>query len=239
MITFVIARFNENIDFVHEEMFVGNKIVIYNKGNEIEEGELPDNVFVKKLENVGKCDHTYLYHIIDQYQDLDDITCFMPASWRTCGLKSFRLKKTIRCLNETGKTSMVVYDADTDRLASLYDFTLDSYKTGNLENFSLNQSNEMLISSIRPFGRWYEYYIGKSVPIRSDAMQGIFGVQKIHIWQRGIDFYKQLYNQVSTHNNPEVGHYLERSWSSIFQPLPTNCFYHIDRNTFQNLSPVE
>jgi hypothetical protein len=41
------------------------------------------NFAVKKivnLPNVGKCDHTYLYHIINNYNNLSKILVFLPGS---------------------------------------------------------------------------------------------------------------------------------------------------------------
>ena len=62
----VVARYNETLGWLNEYPFNQFKYIIYNKGD--------NYTFVKtgvqqiiNLENVGRCDHTYLYHIIENY----------------------------------------------------------------------------------------------------------------------------------------------------------------------------
>ena len=64
----VIARYNEDINWL--DKVKNKKITIYNKGI--------DNIKYKsiKLENIGRESHTYLTHIIENYDNLSDITIF-------------------------------------------------------------------------------------------------------------------------------------------------------------------
>jgi hypothetical protein len=65
----VIARYNENLNWI-EQLDNNIKITIYNKGkNDI---KYP---FIT-LPNVGRESHTYLYHIIKNYDNLADLTIF-------------------------------------------------------------------------------------------------------------------------------------------------------------------
>ena len=59
----VVARYNENIEWV---LPYNDIAVIYNKGLEI---KLPFNNIIN-LENIGREGHTYLYHIIENYNSL-------------------------------------------------------------------------------------------------------------------------------------------------------------------------
>jgi hypothetical protein len=65
----VIARYNENLDWI--KLLPNDiKITIYNKGkNDIEYPFIP-------LKNIGRESHTYLYHIIMNYNNLADTTIF-------------------------------------------------------------------------------------------------------------------------------------------------------------------
>ena len=65
-IQFVIARYKEDINYLYK--FKNDNILVYNKGPEIN-----TTYPVIKLSNVGKCDHTYLYHIIENYDNLQMI----------------------------------------------------------------------------------------------------------------------------------------------------------------------
>lgn len=72
----VIARYNENLDWAEKE-FPNEKITIYNKGED-DIKALP-NWNVIKLPNIGRESHTYLYHIINNYNNLADRTLFLQG----------------------------------------------------------------------------------------------------------------------------------------------------------------
>jgi hypothetical protein len=66
----VVSRYNEDINWIK---FLNYKYIIYNKGEDIE----LDNI---KLPNIGRESHTYLYHIINNYNNLDEITVFLQGN---------------------------------------------------------------------------------------------------------------------------------------------------------------
>jgi len=67
----VVARYNENLDWLKEiKKSKDIKITVYNKGkDDIDVPFIP-------LPNVGRESHTYLYHIINNYDNLADQTIF-------------------------------------------------------------------------------------------------------------------------------------------------------------------
>ena len=64
----ILARYNEDVSWI-DKVDV-EKITIYNKGE--------DNLKYKyiKLPNIGRESHTYLYHIIENYDNLTELTIF-------------------------------------------------------------------------------------------------------------------------------------------------------------------
>jgi hypothetical protein len=67
----VIARYNENLDWIKKiKKSKDIKITVYNKGKD--DIDVP---FIK-LPNIGRESHTYLYHIINNYDNLADQTIF-------------------------------------------------------------------------------------------------------------------------------------------------------------------
>ena len=75
----VIARYNEDLFWLNEYPFNQFEYIVYNKGD----NQLFNKTNVKKivnLQNVGRCDHTYLHHICDNYDNLSDIVVFFPGS---------------------------------------------------------------------------------------------------------------------------------------------------------------
>ena len=76
----VVARYKENLDWLKKiKKSKDIKITIYNKGvNTDFTIQSPHRII--QLDNVGRCDHTYLYHIVHNYTHLADITIFLPGS---------------------------------------------------------------------------------------------------------------------------------------------------------------
>jgi hypothetical protein len=66
-------------------------------------------------------------------------------------------------------------------------------------------------------GTWYEYHALPSV--EHVVYYGIFAVHSRHIKQRPLESYLRFMDELSDGSNVEVGHYMERSWVSIFHPL--------------------
>jgi len=108
----------------------------------------------------------------------------------------------------------------------LYYFTLDEWETTNINNKKLNNETKLLLSPIRPFGKWYEKLFNTNINITVITYLSMFAVHKNHITQHPIEYYNNIIYFINTHSNPEVGHYIERSWAAIFYPYPNNCIYH-------------
>ena len=74
------------------------------------------------------------------------------------------------------------------------------------------------LSEIRPYRLWYTHYFEKKI-VKINCYGGIFSIDKNDIIQNSVDFYNIFINQLNKSSNPEVGHYIERSWAAIFYPL--------------------
>ena len=90
--------------------------------------------------------------------------------------------------------------------------------SSNPKNLEKNNENVLTLSPIRPFGNWFKYYFGNTI-VSSFCYWGIFSIDKKDIIQHRIDRYIKLLHQLSNSSNPEVGHYIERSWCAIFHPM--------------------
>lgn len=66
----VMARYNEDISWAYDYKHL---LTVYNKGH--------DNLDISsiKLDNVGRESHTFLYHIVKNYNNLSDTTVFSKA----------------------------------------------------------------------------------------------------------------------------------------------------------------
>ena len=70
----IIARYNENLDWLTK--FNDFKILVYNKCEDLEQNS---NFKVLKLENLGRESHTWLTHIVYNYNNLNDINIFLQG----------------------------------------------------------------------------------------------------------------------------------------------------------------
>ena len=68
----IISRFNENLNWLQESPFNEFQYIVYNKGDN-DNFNKTNVVSIVNLPNVGKCDHTYLYHIVNNFDNLDAI----------------------------------------------------------------------------------------------------------------------------------------------------------------------
>jgi hypothetical protein len=279
----VIARYEEPLEFLHAPPFSdwlaaeagaggGVRYILYNKGTPLTDEEratyLPPEQghIYRELPNVGKCDHTYLHHIIRQMPDdqrsvgsrndagtdgrigeanedigsyasehMDDghghghghghdslaqLTLFVPASCMNVDYKRAKTMQTIHTMRMTGNTTFYGF-YNPGGLAAIGHFQLQHWTTSDATNFVGNGGESLLQPApIRPFGAWYRAVFSDMEEEENDVhficYNGIFAAHREDIMKRPVSFYRKLLEQVEGHSNPEVGHYIERSWVSIF-----------------------
>lgn len=208
----VVSVYNEDMDWVAEEPFSGLDIICYHKGDkEIPSCNAP-NCKIEKIPNVGRCDHTYLYHIIEKYDNLAPVTLFIPGSWKD-PRKHDRTLEVLNKVHKTGETYIPSDPAPSD----LYGFQIDYWESTNDKNKEKNVTSNMLPSPQRPFGVWMQMNLPDR-PINKVQYSGVFAVSREDIRKNSIDFYKNLIKYVDSDSNPEAGHYIERAWYAIFHP---------------------
>lgn len=216
-VAIVVARYNESLYWLNEYPFNQFEYIVYNKGD--------NDHFVKtnvkeiiNLPNVGRCDHTYLYHIVKNYTNLTDIVVFFPGSVIMSHKKpvAIRILQNIIDSNYTKASFIGSYFNSIKN--DFKDFKIDHYKCTYEENVIKNNESRILPCKIRPYSNWYNFFFG-NVNAHLVAMSGVFSVDKRDIIQHDLDRYDRLMSTVSLHSNPEAGHYIERSWGVIFYPF--------------------
>lgn len=214
-IDIVIARFNEDLSWLNEEPYNQFKYIIYNKGKD--ENFNKNNVIkIINLPNVGRCDHTYIYHIITNYYNLADIIVFFPGSIDIEFKKNF--SKFI--LNNIKIYDNAIFinqnDNFTDVLDVFKDFYLDDWSASYYKN-KLNE-DKLLHSKYRPFKNWKNNFFNNK-ECNLYTFGGVFSVNKNDILSSPLDLYIKILNELNTHSNPEAGHFVERSWCYLFNGL--------------------
>lgn len=216
----VVARYQESVDWLDQEPFNKFSVICYNKGGPMDSPHRTIN-----LRNIGRCDHTYLYHIINNYENLAPVTLFLPAS---CQDPHKRAKAIKTCELALKSRNTVLYGTyhDPNVRQALATFKLEKWKATNASNSAANPEEKLQLAEIRPFGAWYDAHF-EGIDTSIVCYFGIFAVSREHIRQHPVSYYKRFLDQLSVGSNPEVGHYMERSWGALFQPYPVSCIYYL------------
>lgn len=220
-IQLVVARYNENLEWINEDPYNKYQNVIYNKSDNSNFSKSDKTRDIISLPNVGRCDHTYLYHIIHNYDNLANITVFLPGSadMENKKNKSERLLKEI----ETNNQNIFLCSKYNDVREELYDFQLDGWKASDEKNSELNPEMKLDSAKIRPFGEWFSDKFD-DLKIEYVSYYGIFSVDKKEILQHPKSYYENLIKDLETSSNPEAGHFFERSWAAVFHPMSETKF---------------
>ena len=213
-IVLIISRYNEKLEWLKEEPFNKYPVIIYNKGPN-EDYYKPDKLIkTENIKNVGREGHTYLYYIINNYTKLYKINIFLPGS-ANMETKMPHCKKLIQHIETNNKS---VFLSNKTSLKQLYQFQLDDYMSTSQENNSINPENNLELSVIRPFGKWFEDKF-KSIELNYVTYGGMFSISNEDITHHPKEYYEKLIKYLENSSNPEVGHYFERAWEAVFYPM--------------------
>lgn len=216
-IDIIISRYNEDLEWINEYPFNQFQYIVYNKG--INEEFCKNNIKqIINLLNVGKCDHTYLYHIVNNYNNLSDILVFFPGSLDMANKKEKSIKILKYIISDEFKNAYFLGTKTNNLFDTFKDFKLDDWKATHKQNLNLNSESKLQLCRVRPYGKWYIYFFG-NIKAKWYTMNGIFSIDKKDVVQHKKIRYEILLNTVSHSSNNEAGHYIERSWGAIFYPI--------------------
>lgn len=199
----VVARYNENTSWLNK---FKNITIVYNKGTY--DKDLNDfNVI--NLPNFGRESHTFLYHIINNYDNLKEYTIFLQGSL----LFDRNIKHS--------PLSMEEYFQLNDFNAKLQkcDFNLLKYPINHIGKWKKEYNTGEMKRSFLTCYSWLKNFLDfddsetEEINIAWGAM---FSVHKSVILKKPKIFYEHLLRFVDYHPNPEEGHFFERSWHFIF-----------------------
>ena len=199
----VVAHYNEDLKWL---LPYADHARVYDKGGNKSSSMATKVKKWEILSNVGRESHSYLYHIINNYDCLANATIFGQgrltdhARWNDNEVKKF--------IDGANKQGIYVQK---------------SHGYGNWGRIrhlgkwlAMIQSKDMRQSNIT-FGEFWKAIFGSPHPFRSVATYGsIFSVSRSRILTHPKSFYENAISFVNDHPNPEEGHYFERMWPAIF-----------------------
>ena len=207
--TVVIARYSEDPSWINE--IVGCDIVIYNKGrDDIDKVKLKEWE-IHQLPNLGREGHTYLHHIVSNWDKLNGLIFFTQASVSDN-------RDPFYPNIDDGFLEAMVYGFSAPRY---HIYTCEDWSRppihgkGNGKHDVALKTGAML-STNESMVEFATRHLGKLPVISTVSYCGCFIVRSDIIKSRPLEFYKNLLNEMSAHQNPLIGHYLERLWCLIF-----------------------
>ena len=224
----VVSRYNENLNWILEYPFNQFQYIIYNKG--INQDFVKNNVTkIINLPNVGRCDHTYIYHIVNNFNNLATITVFFPGSINSVEHKKINAINILENIQKY-KTAIFLGNYSDNVKETFNNLVLNEWRCTDPKNKILNPEIKLCPAIIRPFGKWFQYHFGNIV-VNYWCSCGIFSINKLDIIKHSIGRYNKLLSGLERHSNPEVVHYVERAWAAIFHPLLFTKIINNDNNT--------
>ena len=213
---------------------------IYNKGY----FNISDNWFKTiDLPNKGLHCHSYLYHIVHNYDRLSDVTIFMLGSGFRGKKKENKAKWLLHNANKCkGFMAQHIWKASNED----YDFELPFYDILDYTNKSLHEGSnriktKMIRADITPCGAWIEKYTTKDLKnnfLRTNKC--MFAVTRDLIHEFPLSYWERLLNLLEIYQpdqrNLEVTHYFERAWLSLFVKKPTLQLLNYDRWKYGKIS---
>jgi hypothetical protein len=204
----VVARYNENVSWLNENKDCA--IYIYNKGHSPILSPPPKSI-VTPLHNVGRESHTYLSHIIANYDSLNTTTIFIQGNIsdhvdRRTVHSPYKHLNTLLYSIRDGLSQTAITTPNGAWFSPKPSFRILEWKGVQQEDSQMS------------FGDWFVKYINPEFP--SDPFKwypgALFAVNKQNILQHPKSYYETILETVSHHVAPEAGHYLERSWYYMF-----------------------
>ena len=172
------------------------QLVVYDKCNFCK--HIPRNIYSRPLENTGREGMTYVWFAWFYYYMLPSRMIMIPTPInkhknRMEYLQRFLADPNAKCskLNENERN-----------------FTLDVY-----------ENKQMIPATIRPFGRWFDYYVGDYVEAEHKTpacWNGTVQTSREKILKNSRLYYWNLYQESKISNNSEAVHFIERSMGYIF-----------------------
>jgi hypothetical protein len=170
------------------------QVIVYDKRNFCKSD--PFDCYCRPRKNVGREQETFLHFVTTHNDKLPKDIIFLPTPLDKHD-RFERYKKILKS-GENEYTDNVYLDGEANFELPLY------------------EGREMTRANETPFKKWYENNIGEWVPSTPMVWNGIYKTGRDRMLEKPREFYVNLHEQIKVANDTEVGHFLERSMTSIY-----------------------
>ncbi|KAL8892181.1 MAG: hypothetical protein Q9192_005649 [Flavoplaca navasiana] len=209
----VVSHYNEDLDWLKQH---SDECCIYSKGGERNAPEPP--LTFTPLPNIGREGHTFLYHIVNHYENLAEVTLFVQG--RIDDHVDVTVTEMKAKALTTAPEQVTTYPFRELELFEHWE-GIPWEKYPCWKRWSSMAMQKMQETPLELFQK----YISEDdrVPVAIGFAPGaIFAVNKKTIMRHSKAFYQRLLHKMflgeMAHVNPETGHYMERFWLGLFNP---------------------
>lgn len=204
----VAARYNEDVSWLKE---YSQETTIYNKGP----NDLPPSMSFRsivKLPNIGRESHTYLHHIVHNYDSLAEIIFFTQGHIED-HLGPLPLQSLFQYVYASQNHGLILFNKNGIKQFNSWKQLpyvkkwAEEYASGVIKKADLSPAE------------FWNWMFDSPYPETINFVWGaIFAVRRDVVRRREKEWYKRVldYLEGVGHGNPEEGHYLERFWFYVF-----------------------
>ena len=214
---YVFARFNENISWILNNNELFNNSIICNKGEPL---NISNEIL---LTNYGKDQASYIYYIINNYENLPDVCIFSQARINDHYIygEPGNVESLIKLKNEAFEKGESYY--------STINCDKSWTKDWNFHPVFRNFGEESKDCNNTKFIDCFNKYIdNKSTDVKRFHPCGIFSASREKILSRTKEYYINIFNELNWHWNCIQASFVERSWYYILNPSYTENFITLD-----------
>lgn len=210
----VLARYNENVNWVNDCSDLFDNIYLFNKGNNIDVNN--PKIKYSLLPNIGREAHTYLYFIVNHYEEILDnqeqVYIFSQADPNN-GLHAFKQK--IEHVKNAGE----------------FDFPISMTDVAGVEKTQphLGSIDDPVHPTGVPFAQYFNHLFYSRKPFDEHKVyyNALWATKGRDIVRRKREFYQYCLNMFMI-NNPIESYIFERLWQYIFTPSYLDWISHYD-----------
>ena len=216
----VVAWYNEDLSWLATTAMPPHTLHIYAK----HAGVHPDYSVVP-LPNVGRETHTYMHHIVANYDSLADVTIFTQAGIDSPAYKGLKRKKLEHVLHELpacrlrGMVCMAHHEPGL-KIPFKPEFQISHWTGTSPDNRAVTDGTDALTpASVRPLAAWYREFVDEDtskINRLGMSYNSIFAASAEAIRSHPRSLYKRIRDELAVSANPEAGHYVERILLSLF-----------------------